>query len=194
MTKKQLMLKMNMRLVSLDEKKRSEIINHYISVIDQSMANGNTEESSVDSLGSINSLCSCILKKEKKTATVPMIFTVLNYIGGVIAGLCIIAFIALLAITSGMLIYTGYSLFKMMLASFLPSAHLIAASFMAALFKIGACLIISCILMIMLIFIKAFITGIVKVVIYLTQKVRDTIYMIQSTKLMKEAFKNETTV
>lgn len=191
MTKKRFLLKMNMRLVSLDNKRRTEILNHYRTLIDQSMANGNTEESSVDSLGDVNTLCRLILKKEKKATFVPIIFTVLHDIGVCLKMIALVACICALVCVAGLVVTTGYSLITMTLNYFVPSAYLISASFAAAMFKIGACIISGSILVIFFLIVKAAVTLVVKIVIYIINSLKDTVYMMQSTKLMKEAFNVE---
>ena len=141
MTKKRFLLKMNTRLVSIESKRRNEILNHYRSLIDQSIANGNTEESSIDSFGDINCLCRLILKKEKKTTIVPVMLTIFKDIGVCIKMIALIACICALVCIAGAVITVGYSITVMTINHFIPSAYLISASFAAALFKIGACLI-----------------------------------------------------
>lgn len=191
MTKKRFLLKMNMRLVSVESKRRTEILNHYRTLIDQSMANGNTEESSVDSFGDVNCLCRLILKKEKKPFFVPVIFTVLHDIGICLKMILLAACICALVFISGVIVTTGYSLLVLTLKHFIPSAYLISASFAAGLFKIGACIISGSILIIFFIVVKAAITLIVKIVVHIINSVKDAVYTMQSTKLMKEAFNIE---
>lgn len=191
MTKKRFLLKMNTRLVSIESKRRAEILNHYRSLIDQSIANGNTEESSVDSLGDVNSLCRLILKKEKKTTLVPIIFTVLQDIGICIKMVMLVACICALVGVAAVLVTTGYSLLSMTFDYFVPSAYLLSASFAAAMFKIGACIISASILVIFFLIVKAALTLVVKIVIYMINSLKDAVYMMQSTKLMKEAFNIE---
>lgn len=191
MTKRKLLLKLNLRLASIDVKRRSEIVNHYSGVIDQSMANGNTEVSSIDSLGDVNWLCLGILKKEKKPIFVPILYMVFDYIKIIIASLVVLGCVAALAGAAGGLAYIGYSFLKMAITSFIPSAHLISANLMGAVFKGGACLIIACIVMILIVFVKAIVVGLVKVVLFIVRKIRDAIYLAQSTKLMKGVFSSE---
>lgn len=191
MTKKRFLLKMNTRLVSIENRRRAEILNHYRSLIDQSIANGNTEESSIDSLGDVNSLCRLILKKEKKPTFVPIIFTVLQDIGMCIKMVALVACICALVGVAAVLVTTGYSLLSMTFDYFIPSAYLLSASFAAAMFKIGACIISLSILVIFFLIVKAAITLVVKIVIYIINSLKDAIYTMQSTKLMKEAFNIE---
>lgn len=191
MTKKRFLLKMNMRLVSVESKRRTEILNHYRTLIDQSMANGNTEESSVDSFGDVNCLCRLILKKEKKPVFVPVIFTVLHDIGICLKMILLVVSICALVFISGVIVTTGYSLLALTLKHFIPSAYLLSASFAAGLFKIGACIISAGILIVFFIAVKAAITLIVKIVVYIINSIKDAVYMMQSTKLMKEAFNIE---
>ena len=191
MTKKRFLLKMNMRLVSVESKRRTEILNHYRTLIDQSIANGNTEESSVDSFGDVNCLCRLILKKEKKPVFVPVIFTVLHDIGICLKMILLAACICALVFISGVIVTTGYSLLALTLKHFIPSAYLISANFAAGLFKIGACIISGSVLIIFFIVIKAAITLIVKIVVHIINSVKDAVYTMQSTKLMKEAFNIE---
>ncbi len=191
MTKKRFLLKMNMRLVSVESKRRTEILNHYRTLIDQSIANGNTEESSVDSFGDVNCLCRLILKKEKKPVFVPVIFTVLHDIGICLKMILLAACICALVFISGVIVTTGYSLLALTLKHFIPSAYLISANFAAGLFKIGACIISGSILIIFFIVVKAAITLIVKIVVHIINSVKDAVYTMQSTKLMKEAFNIE---
>ena len=191
MTKKRFLLKMNMRLVSVESKRRTEILNHYRTLIDQSIANGNTEESSVDSFGDVNCLCRLILKKEKKPVFVPVIFTVLHDIGICLKMILLAACICALVFISGVIVTTGYSLLALTLKHFIPSAYLISANFAAGLFKIGACIISGSILIIFFIVVKTAITLIVKIVVHIINSVKDAVYTMQSTKLMKEAFNIE---
>lgn len=191
MTKKRFLLKMNMRLASVESKRRTEILNHYRTLIDQSIANGNTEESSVDSFGDVNCLCRLILKKEKEPVFVPVIFTVLHDIGICLKMILLAACICALVFISGVIVTTGYSLLALTLKHFIPSAYLISANFAAGLFKIGACIISGSILIIFFIVIKAAITLIVKIVVHIINSVKDAVYTMQSTKLMKEAFNIE---
>lgn len=191
MTKKQFLLKMNMRLVSVPTKRRDEILNHYRSVIDQSMANGNTEESSVESLGNVNDLCKIILTKEGCSTAVPIIFTVLNIIGSVIKVLGMIAIAALLVYIVWAVISLGISLIGIVTANFMPSATLLASNMFAAIFKLGACLIIASILVVFAVVIKFSVTVFVKLIIRFINMIKDAVYSVQSTKLMKEVLKNE---
>lgn len=191
MTKKQFLLKMNTRLVAVPTKRRDEILNHYRSVIDQSMANGNTEESSVESLGNVNDLCKIILTKEGCSTAVPIIFTVLNIIGSVIKVLGMIAIAALLVYVVWTVISLGISLIGVVTANFIPSATLLASNMFAAIFKLGACLIIASVLVVFAVVIKFSVTMFVKLIIRFTNMIKDAIYSVQSTKLMKEVLKNE---
>ena len=191
MTKKRFLLKMNTRLVSIESKRRNEILNHYRSLIDQSIANGNTEESSIDSFGDINCLCRLILKKEKKTTIVPVMLTIFKDIVVCIKMIALIACICALVCIAGAVITVGYSITVMTINHFIPSAYLISASFAAALFKIGACLIMGSILVIFLMIVKKAIELVVRIVVYIINSIKDAVYVMQSTKLMKEAFNIE---
>lgn len=191
MTKKRFLLKMNTRLVSIESKRRNEILNHYRSLIDQSIANGNTEESSIDSFGDINCLCRLILKKEKKTTIVPVMLTIFKDIGVCIKMIALIACICALVCIAGAVITVGYSITVMTINHFIPSAYLISASFAAALFKIGACFIMGSILVIFLMIVKKAIELVVRIVVYIINSIKDAVYVMQSTKLMKEAFNIE---
>ena len=192
MTKKQFLLKMNMRLITINPRRRNEILNHYRSVIDQSMANGNTEESSVEALGSINSLCRQILRKEKSIILVPILFSILNVITAIIKVLLTLAIIALLVGIIGVAITCGYSLVMSTLEHFIPSSVLLSSNMFAAVFKAGACIVVGSALVLLAVMVKAALTAIIKIIIHLGNMAKDAIYMIQSTKIMKEAFKGET--
>lgn len=191
MTKKQFLLKMNMRLVAVPAKRRDEILNHYRSVIDQSMANGNTEASSVESLGNVNDLCKIILTKEGLSTAVPTVFTVLNIIGSVLKVLGIIALTVLLICIIWATISLGLSLLKVMTANFIPSTLLLSSNLFAAVFKLGACLIIASILIIFAVIVKASVCAAIKLIVFFTNMVKDAVYSVQSTKLMREVLKNE---
>ena len=191
MTKKQFLLKMGIRLLSLPGKRRDEILNHYRSVIDQSMANGNTEESSVEALGDVNNLCRLVLKKEKKPTFVPIIFTVLDYLVGLVKILCVVVVLAVLAGIVGLAVTGGYSLLMTTMDHFIPSGVLLSSNIAGAMFKIGACIIMASMLLVLVVIIKSTITAIVKVIIHIANKVKDAVYGLQTTKLMKEAFKGE---
>lgn len=191
MTKKQFLLKMNMCLVAVPTKRRDEILNHYRSVIDQSMANGNTEESSVEALGNVNDLCKLILTKENCSTAVPVIFTVLNIIGSVLKVVGLVALMVLLICVVWTVLSFGISLVKVMTANFIPSALLLSSNMFAAIFKLGACVIVVSILVIFATIIKSSVTAVIKLAMCFTNMVKDAVYSVQSTKLMREVLKDE---
>ncbi len=191
MTKKQFLLKMNTRLVAIPTKRRNEILNHYRSVIDQSMANGNTEESSVEALGNVNGLCKIILTKEGLSTAVPVIFTVLNIIGSILKVVCIIALMVALICVIWMSASLGISLINVMMANFIPSSMLMSSNIFAAVFKLGACVIVASILVIFVVIIKSCAVAIFKLVKHFINMIKDAIYSVQSTSLMKEVLKGE---
>ncbi len=192
MTKRQFLLRMNWRLVPIKRTRRHEIVNHYRAVIDQNMANGNSEESSVEALGNINSLCSMILKKEKKPVIMPVLGTIANVLWIIIAAVVMFAAMCLLLCIAGGIGYIGYVLVKNGLDTFMPSGYLISSNMMGAAFKIGTCMLIASIVIVLILFVKLFLTGAIKLFIYMIKKVRDSVYRAESTRLMKEAFKRET--
>ena len=181
-----------MRLITIPARRRNEILNHYRSVIDQSMANGNTEESSIEAMGSVNSLCRQILRKEKNILLVPILFSILNVITAIIKIAFIFAIIAVLIGIIGVAITCGYSLVMSALAHFIPSGVLLSSNMFGALFKVGACVIIGSALVVLVVMIKSALTAIIKIIIHLGNMAKDAVYMVQSTKIMKEAFKGET--
>lgn len=191
MTKKQFLLKMNMRLAAVPSKRRNEILNHYRSVIDQSMSNGNTEESSVEALGNVNDLCKIILTKEGHSTALPVIFTVLNVIGSILKVICLIALMVLLICVVWLSVSFGISLIKIMMSNFIPSSVLLSSNLFAAIFKLGACCIVASILIVFVVIIKSAVTAVIKLLRHFTNMVKDAVYSVQSTKLMKEVLKGE---
>lgn len=191
MTKKQFLLKMNMRLVAVPTKRRDEILNHYRSIIDQSMANGNTEESSVEALGNVNDLCKLILTKEHCSTAVPIIFTVLNIIGSVLKVIGLLAVMVLLICIVWAAVSFGISLVKVMTANFIPSTLLLSSNMFAAVFKLGACVIVASILVVFVAVIKSSVTALIKLAMHFANMVKDAVYSVQSTKLMREVLKDE---
>lgn len=191
MTKKRFLFKMNARLISLKSTRRSEILNHYRSLVDQSIANGNSEEASIDAFGSVNTLCRLILKKEKKSVVIPILFNICNCIGFIIKAVVILAVLAALIALTAVIITAGYSITMTALTHFMPNSYLISSDMIAAAFKVGACMITGSLLIIMFIFVKTIVMGIVKIIKYIIEAFKDSVYMMQSTKLMKEAFNLE---
>ncbi len=191
MTKKQFLLKLNICLVSVPTKRRDEILNHYRSVIDQSMVNGNTEESSVEALGNVTNLSKLILRKEKKTILVPVIIDILKDIFVVIKILLMLALMALLVGVVGLAVTSGYSLVLATLEHFVPTSLMLSSNLFGAMFRAGACVIVVGVLVVLLAVIKSAICAIFKLITHLTNMVKDGVYMIQSKKFMKEAFKGE---
>ncbi len=191
MTKKQFLLKLNNRLTLLGKHRKSEILNHYRAVIDQSMANGNTEESSVEAMGNINYLSGLILRKEKKFPIVPILFAVFSVIFTIIKIALALICIAACIILAGLVFMVVLNLANTALDTFLPSTYLITANIMGALFKAGACLVLLSAIVILFLIILAFLKLVIKLVIVIIRIVKDIIYMIQSTKLMKETFSIE---
>ncbi len=179
---------MSSRLITVEGKRKNEILNHYRTLIDQSIANGNSEESAVESFGNVNTLCRLILKKEEKFTVVPIIYTVLHWIGFAIKILLLIAAIGALVFGMGAAATGGYSLATLTLEHFMPSSVLLSTNLIAAAFKAGACLITASVLLILLMLIKVLLTFVIKIAIYMINCIKDAVYMAQSTKMMKEAF------
>lgn len=191
MTKTSFLLKMNWRLIPIKRTRRGEIVNHYRAIIDQSMSNGNTEESAVESLGSVNSLCRLVLKKEHKPCIVPWIATFFHFLFVIIAAVVLVACIAALLGIVGALVYAGYLLVTLMMNSLIPSMAMFSADIFAGLFRLGACMIVAAVLIVLLLLAKTVLIWAVKVFLFIIKKIRNAIYRAQSTKLMKGAFRNE---
>ncbi len=176
----------------IDKKRRNEILNHYRTLIDQSIANGNSEEAAVESFGNVNTVCKLLLKKENKSIIVPILFSVLGYIAFFAKILFLIACVGALIFGSGLIITGGYSLLSLTLKHFMPSMALLSTNILAAVFKLGVCLITVSILLLLLMAVKILLTFAVKIIIRTINYIKDAVYIVHATKMMKEAFDIET--